>query len=116
MFIMITETALVLFFLNTAPAVFSSPLLVLMYGVQIVQTLRKKDVTGISPWFFVLLSIVLGFAVIAQVLAFLLYGTSGLLIKELTNFIPALIMTVLVFYYRKYPGGKKAYKEMQQEE
>lgn len=94
------ENALTLFLMNTLPNFTSSPLLLLMYGSQIYKTIKTKDVSGISLWFFPILSTILLFAMVAQVISFSLYGTTGLLIKETLNFVPAVVMTILVFKYK----------------
>lgn len=96
-----TENAVTLFLMNTLPNFTSSPLLLLMYGSQIYKTIKTKNVEGISLWFFPILTTILLFAMVAQVISFSLYGTTGLLIKETLNFVPSVIMTILVFKYRK---------------
>ena len=102
------ETPLLLFLMNTLPNFTSSPLLAIMYGSQIYKTVKTKNVEGISLWFFPTLSLILLFSMIAQIISFLLYGTGGLLIKETINFVPAVVMTYLVFKYKD--NGKSEVK------
>lgn len=72
-----------------------------MYSTQIYTTTKTKDVSGIAPSFYVFLTVALAPKLLAQVISFIKFGTWGLLLAELVNFIPAVIMMVLVFHYNK---------------
>lgn len=72
-----------------------------MYSTQIYTTTKSKDVSGIAPTFYVFLTIALAPKLMAQVISFIKFGTWGLLLAELVNFIPAVIMMILVFRLRR---------------
>ena len=86
--------------LNIVP-MFAIPLLTLGYIPQLIKTYRTKDVRGISKAFWVMLSGALFCVLVAQVTSFVVYGTWGLMLKEIINFIPAFAMMVMVFLYSK---------------
>ena len=62
---------------------------------------ETKDVSGIAPSFYVFLTVALAPKLLAQIISFVKFGTWGLLLAELVNFIPAVIMMFLVFHYNK---------------
>lgn len=72
-----------------------------MYSTQIHTTVKSKDVSGIAPSFYVFLTVALAPKLLAQVISFIKFGTWGLLLAELVNFIPAVIMMILVFRLRR---------------
>lgn len=72
-----------------------------MYSSQIFVTTKTKDVSGIAPSFYVFLTIALAPKLLAQIISFIKFGTWGLLLAEMVNFIPAVIMMILVFHYNK---------------
>lgn len=72
-----------------------------MYSTQIYTTAKTKDVSGIAPSFYVFLTIALAPKLTAQIVSFIKFGTWGLLLAELVNFIPAVIMMILVFRLRR---------------
>lgn len=77
------------------------PLLTLGYIPQVVKTYRTKDVRGISKTFWFMLSAALACVLTAQITAFVVYGTWGLMVKEIINFIPAVAMAIMVVKYSK---------------
>lgn len=86
--------------INIVP-MFAIPLLTLGYIPQLIKTFRTKDVSGISKAFWVMLSGALFCVLVAQVTSFVVYGTWGLMLKEIINFIPAFAMMIMVFMYSK---------------
>ena len=86
--------------INIVP-MFAIPLLTLGYIPQLIKTFRTKDVGGVSKAFWVMLSGALFCVLVAQVTSFVVYGTWGLMLKEIINFIPAFTMMIMVFMYSK---------------
>lgn len=84
--------------INIVP-MFAIPLLTLGYIPQLIKTFKTKDVSGISKAFWVMLSGALFCVLVAQVTSFVVYGTWGLMLKEIINFIPAFVMMIMVFLY-----------------
>lgn len=91
--------------INIVP-MFAIPLLTLGYIPQLIKTFRTKDVSGISKAFWVMLSGALFCVLVAQVTSFVVYGTWGLMLKEIINFIPAFAMMIMVFMYSKNTHNK----------
>lgn len=83
-----------------------------MYSTQIIRTMRTKDVSGIDPSFFIFLTVAITPKLIAQIVSFIQFGTWGLLLAELVNFIPAVVMMVLVFKYGKASDKKSVKKDI----
>lgn len=86
--------------LNVIPLI-ATIFMTLCYIPQIVQTLKTKDVTGISLTFYILLNISLTLLLINSYLLFLTNGNFGYVISYIINEGLALIMLVLVLKYRK---------------
>lgn len=79
-----------------------------MYSTQIFTTLKSKDVSGIAPSFYIFLTIALAPKLTAQIISFIKFGTWGLLLAEIVNFVPAVVMAILVFRFKKVEKEKKA--------
>lgn len=86
--------------LNVIPLI-ATIFMTLCYIPQIVQTLKTKDVTGISLTFYILLNISLTLLLINSYLLFLTNGNFGYVISYIINEGLAFIMLVLVLKYRK---------------
>lgn len=86
--------------MNIVPLV-ATVFMTLCYLPQIIQTLKTKDVTGISTMFFLLLNIALTLLLINSYLLYLVNGNFGYVVSYMINESLAAIMLILIFKYRK---------------
>lgn len=94
------------FLLNVLPFL-SGILLAYSYIPQIIQTIKTKDVSGISPSFWTLISLALLGLTISTGAVWYYTGSYGNFIVELFNVGLATTMLVLVFKYRKKGDEKQ---------
>lgn len=88
-------------FLENGIASVATFFLIVAYIPQVVTTYRTKDVRGIDPWFWRLISIALILLWINSLYIFILYGTWGYLLMESFNATLAVAMFVMVEKYRR---------------
>lgn len=88
------------FLLNILPLLMGL-LFIPTYVAQIIKTIKTKDVNGISPTFWLLISIILLGLTISTGAVWYYKGTYGNFIVEFVNLSLAVTMLVLVAKYRK---------------
>lgn len=88
------------FLLNILP-ISMGVLFIPTYVAQIIKTVKTKDVSGISPSFWILLSIILLGLTISTGAVWYYKGAYGNFVIETINLSLALVMLVLVAKYRK---------------
>jgi uncharacterized protein with PQ loop repeat len=88
-------------FLLNSLATVAGIVLAFCYIPQIKQTLKTKDVTGISLNFWIILCVALFLLTVNAGAVFFMTGVWGYLVTELFNLGLALVMLFLVIKYRK---------------
>jgi len=81
--------------------------LTVCYIPQILRNYRTKDVSSLSLWFWVLLSVALGLLWTNAFMIFNAFGTFGYLVTETINLGLALVVLIQVVIYRKDKQNKK---------
>lgn len=81
--------------------------LTICYVPQIVRNYKTKDVSSISLWFWILLSISLALLWTNAFMIFQAFNTFGYLITETINLGLALVVLVQVVIYRKRNKNKE---------
>lgn len=88
------------FLLNLLPTI-GGIILGICYIPQIVKTVKTKDVTGMSLYFWIILSVALLILTVNALAIFIITGVWGYLVTEIFNLGLTLTMLILVGKYRK---------------